>query len=575
VTAPDRLRLRAGRVALESRLGLRPPPSVLVGGRPVVGQDLLAGRLRAGGREVTLEPGVPGPWGIVADDPAAMDALHRFGWLDDLGALGGAEARALARRWTEVWEARFGTRRRELAWRPDIAGLRLLALMRNAPLLLDARPVAEAEALVALMIAHLGDLAGRAERAEPGLPRLSALAALVIGSLCLPGQAGHTIRAQAALGRHCAEVIEVDGGLPDRRPDALAEALVLLVAVRAALIEAGQAPDPAHEGAVGRMAGAVRTLRHAGGEMARFHGGGSGDAGAIDLALAALDLRPRPPAGMAAGFARLAAGRTVVIADVTTPPPGGTASMLAFELSSGRRPVIVSRGAFGGAGPHWGHAGRAPEAHAALCLDGVAPAPGAIVEGRAEPAEAAAGGLALVYSHDGYAGSHGLTHVRRLELSRDGRALSGSDMLLCVDGAQRQRFGARVAAAQDGEGLRVTVRFPLHPDAVPQLDPAARCIHIALPSGEVWRLSCHEGAAPGLEPAVFLDDADAGRVRPSWHVVLICDVTAPGHRIGWTLAKSDATPVAVRDPGPEGPADPAPARPDVPPDDTPIDLTGA
>ncbi len=553
MTAADRLRARTSRVALEQRLGLRAPPATLTGGRAEAGQRLLDGRLWLAGREVALAPA--GPWDL-PQSAAEAQALHRFGWLDDLTARGGTEARALARQWTDLWSAQFANRKRDAAWRPEITGQRLLSLMVNAPLLLDARPLPEAEALVALMVAHLGHLAARAEAAPVGLPRLTALGALVTASLCLPGQGGHTILAQAALSQHCAEVVEPDGGLPDRNPQALAAALAVLVTARAALIEAGQAPDPVHEGAVTRMAGAVRALRHGDGGMARFHGGGSGDADGIDRVLAALDLRPRPAGGGAMGFARLAAGRTVVIADVATPPPGGAASMLAFELSSARCPVIVSRGAVMGCGPHWAHAGRAPEAHATVCLDGVAPARGAVVDGRPEQSESAAGGVALVHSHDGHAASHGLTVVRRLELSRDGRALSGAEMLLCVDGAQRQRFAARLAGAGDGAGLRVSVRFPLHPDVVPRLDLAARCVHIALTGGTVWRLTCHEGAAPGLEPAVFLDDAGSGQARPTAQVVLICDVTAPGHQIVWTLARSDARPAAGHDPDPAN--DPVP-----------------
>jgi len=53
--------------------------------------------------------------------------------------------------------------------------------------------------------------------------------------------------------------------------------------------------------------------------------------------------------GLAMGFARLAGGRTTVIVDAASPPDGRAggsahASTLGFEMTSGRRPVIVSCG---------------------------------------------------------------------------------------------------------------------------------------------------------------------------------------------------------------------------------------
>ena len=53
-----------------------------------------------------------------------------------------------------------------------------------------------------------------------------------------------------------------------------------------ALKEAGRKPSDIHMQAIERIAPTLRTLRHADGSLARFHGGGRGMEGRLDSALA-------------------------------------------------------------------------------------------------------------------------------------------------------------------------------------------------------------------------------------------------------------------------------------------------
>ena len=101
-------------------------------------------------------------------------------------------------------------------------------------------------------------------------------------------------------------------------------------------------------------------------------GGGRGAAG---QALANAGVKALPSAGLAMGFARLSGGRTTVIVDAASPPGGGAgrhahASTNAFELTSGRRPVIVSCGSGAPFGPDWRQAGRATASHSTLAVEG-------------------------------------------------------------------------------------------------------------------------------------------------------------------------------------------------------------
>lgn len=127
------------------------------------------------------------------------------------------------------------------------------------------------------------------------------------------------------------------------------------------------------------MAPVLRTLRHADGSLARFHGGGRGAPGMLDTALALSGQRAQAPTDRAMGYARLSHGRTTLLLDAAPPAEGplsiaAHASTLAFELTSGRRPLIVNCGSGRTFGDRWRRAGRATQSHSTLTLDGTSSA---------------------------------------------------------------------------------------------------------------------------------------------------------------------------------------------------------
>ena len=127
--------------------------------------------------------------------------------------------------------------------------------------------------------------------------------------------------------------------------------------------------------ALERIAPTLRALRHSDGGLARFHGGGRGVEGRLDAALASSGIRT--PAGntLHMGYARMNEGRLSLIIDASAPPVGaasanGHASTLAFELTSGRRSLIVNCGSGKSFGVEWRRAGRATPSHSTLCIEG-------------------------------------------------------------------------------------------------------------------------------------------------------------------------------------------------------------
>jgi uncharacterized heparinase superfamily protein len=559
--------------------GFAMPPEPRTIGLAARGHHLIAGRFLFAGTLVDA-PG-SSPFAPIAPDPGFAAEAQGFGWLDDLAAVGDRVAQARAQDWTRDWIARFG-RGQGPGWTPDLTGRRLLRWTNHALWLLEGCDSAETRAVLRVLTRQVVFLSRRWPAASPGLPRFEALAGLICAGLALEGQARRIQPAREALAQDCARQIERDGGIPSRNPKDLLEIFTLLVWTEQALAEDGQRPSPEHRAAIERIAPALRSLRHADGGLARFHGGGRGLDGRLDAALAGSGTRAVPAAGLVMGYARLSGGRTSVIVDAASPPDGAAAatahaSTLAFELTSGRRPLIVSCGSGVPFGPDWRRAGRATASHSTLSLEGFSSSrfstrgavgegtgrgtgggggPGETLSDRAKVSQAwlteGAGVQSLATAHEGWVRTHGLTHARQLHLTVDGRTLRGEDILGAFSPAETRRF--EQVQLRSG-GIRFALRFHLHPDVGVLPDEDGSSLALFLKSGEVWRLG-HDGAADlTVEPSVYLEK---GRLqpRPSRQVVLSATMQGSAVQIDWTLAKTQDTPLAIRDLGRDDPSAP-------------------
>ena len=519
------------------------------------GRQLVAGNFLFAGKLVEA-PGTA-IWDVAAPDPAFATEIQGFVWLDDLAALGDAAARKRAQDWTYGWIARFG-RGRGAGWTPELTGRRLIRWINHATLILQGQDRAGSETYFRALTVQTHFLARRWMRAAPGLARFEALTGLIVAGLALEGKAGLVRGAVQALARDCQREVDAGGGIPTRNPEDLLEVLTLLNWAVQALAEAGRDVPVELTTAVGRIVPTLRALRHADGGLARFHGGGRGLEGRLDQALAVSGVRGGPVAGVPAmGLVRLASGRSTVIVDAAAPPDGAAgenahASTLAFELTSGRRPVIVSCGSGRPFGEDWALAGRATASHSTLSLEGSSSS--RLGKGGAEFASRAQviamqqaqdhGGVHLSAAHGGWVASHGLTHARILTLDVQGRRLTGTDLLEARGAADRKRLSS--VLARRPEGVAFAVRFHLHPDVDATLDMGGTAVSLALKSGEIWVFR-HDGAGIlGLEPSAYLEK---GRLQPRATKQIVLSALAGGFesRIGWTLAKAQDTPLAIRD----------------------------
>ncbi len=194
--------------------------------------------------------------------------------------------------------------------------------INHAVLLLNGQDAATSRAFFRALSRQATFLARRRRATQPGLPRFEALCGLIHAGLSLQGMERHLRPALKALARECAARIDAEGGVPSRSPEDLLEVFVLLAFTLEALSAGGIEAPPALRSAVERIAPSLRTLRHADGGLARFHGGGRGVEGRLDQALAAAGVRHLRHKGLSMGYARLSQGRTTVIVDAAPPPRG-------------------------------------------------------------------------------------------------------------------------------------------------------------------------------------------------------------------------------------------------------------
>ncbi|HEX7967859.1 MAG TPA: heparinase II/III family protein, partial [Stellaceae bacterium] len=447
-------------------------------------------------------------------------------------ATGGAAAMEAARHWTADWLDRCDAWD-SVAWRADVTGNRLFAWIEHADALAGRREDAALRArLLASIARQARHLARVATREIPGVRRLAALRGLVAALAALDGER-RLERALVRLERELSAQILPDGGHVERSPAAQLAALRYLIDARAAL-RARQAEVPgALQSAIDRAAPMLRFFRHGDGMLGLFNGANEGEGGFVDLVLARAEAKGRPPISAPyAGFQRLHAGRTLVIADTGVPPAPGLdgdahAGTLSFEMSHGRERLIVNCGGYHGANADWRSVARATAAHSTLVVadtnsseiradGGLGRRPTHVPCERAEDG----GSQWLAASHDGYHPPFGLTHARQLFLAGDGDDLRGEDRLT---GRAGQSFA---------------IRFHLHPQVQASLAQDGATALLRLPSGTGWRLRA-QGAVMSLAESVYLG---GGELRKSQQVLLDGHVGSAGATVKWALRREAKKP---------------------------------
>lgn len=503
-----------------------PEPGDASVGRAVVdGDHVLFGRPRHLGDM---------PWKNTHLTDQETRALHRFGFLGDLKALGTDEAGDTARALITRWVNEYG-RWHALAWEPTVTGQRLTNWLRTYDFLNTADHPGFDLTFLESSAVQLRHLSRTVADTGDDVRAIEAAEGLVLAAMCLVGMEALVDTGLAALEVAVSKQVLADGGHFRRNPSIQHDVLMRLVRVRDTM-QAGHVETPPWlQHAIDRMAPMLQALRHGDGRLALFNGAAEGtrqEVGAILKAAgsATQGLWSAPHAG----FQRMEAGPSVVIADSGAAVLSGAdrdahAGLLSFEFSHGKNRIIVNCGACANRNDAWHDALRATAAHSTLTLDET----NAIEirtnggSGTTEPGVSCRrneikGSVFLRLRHEGYVKSFGIIHSRDIYLAATGDDLRGRDSLAVSPGY----MGPQASA--------FCVRFHLHPDVSAEITGDGQSAFLKLPEHEGWHLRVTGGELK-VDDSVYT--GAPGIVRPARQISVSGPCRPTGSEIKWSLIK--------------------------------------
>lgn len=555
---------QVGRTAM--KLALRSPMSRWVAGVPTAHHLLILPQdLRTGDPSFAVELydgyfglagaaapiGSESPFKVLPPTIAWQKELYAFAWLRHLHAAEDQISREKARGLILEWIA-LGRNAAPIARSVDITARRVIATLSHAAFLLDGADPEFYDAVMRALSRDLHDLTVTYAD-DVGVPKLRALTAILLAGLCVAEQETYLSSYVATFCSELERQVLEDGCHVSRDPSALIELLLDFLPLKQCFVARQIDVPPALYTAIGRMYLMLRFLRLGDGSVARFNGMGPTLLDQVATVLAYDDAGGQHDAviSRASGYARLAAGQTVVIADVGPPAAlhhssSAHAGCSAFEMSVGYEMLITNCGAPQDDSSDWAVVSRSTAAHSTLTIEDLSSArlikaqkhsgprevfwlsgPRVVTAEHAELDNV----LSLQVSHDGYRDRFGYTHKRRLTLRKSGLELEGTDYLGLLRGD-----------ASLGNQPRFAIRFHLNPRVTVSLSRNMNAVLMTMPNGSVWRFV--SDVELDVEESIFF--ADPICLRRSLQIVLkgFC---AKDVAVSWKIERADTPRQQVSD----------------------------
>ncbi|MDB5541998.1 MAG: Heparinase II/III-like [Devosia sp.] len=435
------------------------------------------------------------PFSLEVDHDDWQDDLQAFAWLRHFRDARTDEERRFARTLTLDWIGREGQFNRD-TWSPALTARRVLNWLRHYNILLEGATLEQSQQISRSLSTQISSLKIRGLLATDPVDALLVAVALVGVALC-SDRPDSEVEARVRRVLHLIEEqIDEDGLHRSRSAKTQVQLLVELITIKQALRRDHEQASNDLEELTESMHRALDAISLGTGEPAYFNGTGQMPHDLIVAVQAQNPARARQT-GIAGGYGRLIAGRSIVVADSgLVPDPAFTAhahaSALAFEFSHGRDLVVCN------CGPaptdyddallfRQGIAHSAPTINAlsAAAIAPSGPLAGRLIQlGPPGEIEARSADDTLIIASHGYAERFGVTIERHLTLLAEGKTLVGQDRFV--------RHRPRVSGA-------VAIRFHLaHQTEVQLTDDLVR---LRLNSGAVWTF-LWEGAEMRVEDSV-------------------------------------------------------------------------
>ena len=480
--------------------------------------ELLAGRFHFAGQFLDV-----GPWTTAAPSRRFASWLHEFDWLHDLLAVKKEANYAKARTYVDGWVETYGKGNEFVSdpvrlsrrlynwlalWSPALSAAKSSEIgFAGGERLLDRRRSS--------VLRQLTILRGSVKAVPPGLPRLTAGCALALGGARLAeGRNQFLERGLDLLDTELPIQILPDGGHISRSPENCVTALGQLLTLDSLLADRGLEGSRELSRAIDRLAPMVAFFRRAGGEIAPYHGGGEIKASKITALLRSAPGEPKAFAyGPHIGFQRLEANGSVALIDTGEAPPRpydtqAHLAPLALDLSTPEGPIITACGFNKEQPVNWARPIRSAAAHSTLILDERSPGRlltsewkrqtvGDAIDYVAGPVKATRkeqeSGIWLESHHEGYLGTYGLSHRRRLFMPRDGHDIRGEDCLFTPVGSVPIRR----------DQVPFAIRFHIHPKVRVSLSQDKSSALLVVNGKSGWRFRT-DGGQVSLEDSVYL-----------------------------------------------------------------------
>ncbi|MWV26462.1 heparinase [Erythrobacter sp. GH3-10] len=511
-------------------------------GDRAAGMALRAGHFYIYGVKASFAQVDMGPLGNLS--PPFERVVQGFTWLRDLATSGTPpQCRQVGERLLVSWLDANPVIGKGPAWKVENVGLRLLAWLVHAPLLISG----EDRALRHRALNAISDTARWLDRhvgkADDRLGEVAGWCAITAAGLLLPEGKPRRLYGEAGLARALGEAVGEDGGLLSRSPDAQMQAIANLIDLRACYAAAGHEPPKLLATMLHMLVPPLLALTHSDGGLGNWQGSGATKASRLAQLIGASGVRTRPlkePSGW--GYQRVTARKATLLMDGSPPPLGqharhGCASTLALEFSHAEHRLIVNCGGAalaGGQVPVRIEQGlRATAAHSTMVL-GDANSTSVLIDGKlgsgvgevqidTRQVKLENGSATRIEaSHDGYAGRFGLIHRRIVMLREDGQELRGEDVL--------------VPSGRKGKRGKVpfAIRFHLGRNVEATLAESGKGASLSLPDGSLWQFVTGADSL-SIDESMWVDGN--GRPHPVQQLVIEGLASRGGGNFAWLLKR--------------------------------------
>ena len=520
-------------------------PGPLSMGNTLIADKICEGEFFIFGNRVQLEDKVI--WDHSLTNIENYDELHGFTWLDDLAARGDKPAIEIAQKWVFSWIKKYGSGS-GAGWTPNLTGRRLIRLIHHEEIILHGLSEQNISIYFRFIYKQANFLSKRFYKTPEINMNFEAIVGLIYCGLYLEGFQSFITVATEYLSRECRDKIDEDGGILSRNPEELLEIFTYLVWVAHGLHDADWTPSQTHIEAINRIAPTLRHLRHTNGSLCRFNGSRGKYSGELDRYLFLSGNKKKTTKILKMGYARLEGGRTSIIQDAGSLPNLfqsnlAHASVLGFELTHGRQPLIVNCGSGANFGRDWYKAGRATQSHSTFCIKGQSSAkltrslsdnsklaeflsqgPTEVITNKSK----VTGGTELTVSHNAYASKFDVILERKLELSDNGEILIGNDQIALLSTRDR----SKVISYDD---LEYEVRFQFHPEVTVQISDNDM-VQINSKYAGVWILEALN-LTPSIQPSYYFSEGNSSPI-PTQQVIFSTKFNDFLKQVRWSFVKS-------------------------------------